>query len=97
MNAPMPPAAFATLQVATCNLLNLARAGRVFYPNQDPYTEAEYQRKTAWIGERLRALNADIIGVQEVWDESALRAAVAASGLRYPRLLVPGAENTPDG
>lgn len=97
MNAPPPAAVFATVQVATCNLLNLARASRVFYPNQDPYTEAEYQRKTAWIGERLRALNADIIGVQEVWDESALRAAVAASGLRYPQLLVPGAENSPDG
>lgn len=98
MNAPAPqPAAFATVQVATCNLLNLARPGRVFYPNQDAYTDAEVQRKTAWIGDRLRALNADVIGVQEVWDESALRAAVAASGLRYPTVLVPGAENTPDG
>jgi endonuclease/exonuclease/phosphatase family metal-dependent hydrolase len=89
------PPNYATLFVATCNLLNLANPQRVFYENQDPYDEREYERKIDWIGERIRALNADVLAVQEVWDESALKAAIARSGLRYDFVAVPGAENTP--
>lgn len=82
-----------TLMVATCNVLNLANPGRMFYPNQDAYTEAEYGRKVAWLGDRFRTLNADVLAVQEVWDEAALKAAIAHSGLRYDFVAVPGAEN----
>jgi endonuclease/exonuclease/phosphatase family metal-dependent hydrolase len=89
------PPNYATLFVATCNLLNLANPQRVFYENQDPYEEREYERKIDWIGERIRALNADVLAVQEIWDESALKAAIARSGLRYDFVAVPGAENTP--
>ena len=89
------PPNYATLFVATCNLLNLANPQRVFYENQDPYDEREYERKIDWIGERIRALNADVLAVQEVWDESALKAAIARSGLRYDFVAVAGAENTP--
>ena len=38
----------ATLMVATCNVLNLASAGRSFYPNQDAYSAAEFERKLAY-------------------------------------------------
>lgn len=93
MHSNPVPSPTSTLTLATCNLLNLALPGRVFYANQDPFSATEYQRKTQWIGERLRALNADVIGFQEVWDEAALRTAVAASGLRYPTVLALGAEN----
>lgn len=82
-----------TLMVATCNVLNLANPGRMFYPNQDAYTEAEYERKVEWLGNRFRTLNADVLAVQEVWDEAALKAAIAHSGLRYDFIAVPGAEN----
>lgn len=82
-----------TLTVATCNLLNLARPQRLFYPNQDPYTEQQYERKIQWLGERFRVLNADILAVQEVWDLSALQAALKASGLHYGFVAVPGAED----
>ena len=37
-----------TLQVATGNLLNLALPGRNFYPGQDGYDDAEYERKVAY-------------------------------------------------
>lgn len=40
----------------------------------------------------LARLNADVLGFQEVWDESALMSAVARSGLRYGRVAAPGAE-----
>jgi endonuclease/exonuclease/phosphatase family metal-dependent hydrolase len=89
------PARYATLMVATCNVLNLAQAGRSFYEGQDPYTNTEFERKVSWLGERFRALNADVLAVQEVWDEVALRAAVARSGLQYGFVSVPGAENGP--
>ena len=48
-----------------------------------------------WLGERFRVLNADVLAVQEVWDEVALRGAIARSGLRYTHVSVPGAENGP--
>ncbi|MDQ0037745.1 endonuclease/exonuclease/phosphatase family metal-dependent hydrolase [Variovorax boronicumulans] len=89
------PPNYATLFVATCNLLNLANPNRVYYENQDAYNEREYERKIDWIGERFHALNADVLAVQEVWDEAALKAAIARSGLRYDFVSVPGAENTP--
>jgi endonuclease/exonuclease/phosphatase family metal-dependent hydrolase len=89
-----PPA---TLVLATCNTLNLANPGRLFYPNQDPFSPDEYARKVEWLGGMVRRLNADVIAFQEVWDEAALRDAVAASGLRYPHLVAPGAEQGAQG
>lgn len=84
-----PPA---TLVLATCNALNLANPGRLFYDNQEPFGADEYARKVEWLGGMLRRLNADVIALQEVWDEAALRDAVAASGLRYPHVAAPGTE-----
>ena len=86
---------WATLTVASCNVLNLAQPGRAFYAGQDPYSEAEHGRKLDWLGDRFKALNADVLAVQEVWDEVALRGAIARSGLRYTHVSVPGAENGP--
>ena len=86
-----------SLVLATANTLNLAAPGRVFYDNQEPYGADEYTRKTLWLGAQLRRLNADLVAVQEVWDESALRDAVRHAGLRYPTMLVPGAENGAQG
>lgn len=92
--APRPaPPAWATLTVATANLLNLANPGRVFYPNQEPYNTREFERKLDWLGARFLTLNADVLAVQEVWDEAALKGAVHRSGLRYDTIVAPGAEN----
>ena len=87
------PVPLATLMVATCNVLNLANPGRMFYENQDPYTEAEFDRKLTWLGSRFRMLNADVLAVQEVWDDAAFKGALSRSGLRYDFVAVPGAEN----
>lgn len=87
-----PPNGWATLTVASCNLLNLALPGRVFYANQEPYGADEQAKKLEWLGSMLARLNADVLGFQEVWDESALISAVARSGLRYGRVAAPGAE-----
>ena len=82
----------ATLVLATCNTLNLASPGRLFYENQEPFSADEYQRKVGWLGAMMRRLNADVIALQEIWDEAALRDAIAASGLRYAHVGAPGAE-----
>jgi predicted extracellular nuclease len=82
-----------TLTVATANVLNLANPGRTFYANQDVYSQNEFERKIEWLGGRIAALNADVLAVQEVWDEAAIKAAVSRSGLRYSTVAVPGAEN----
>ena len=95
MNHDNPPPRYATLMVATCNVLNLALPGRPFYHNQPPYNPRDYDAKVQWLGERLRTLNADVLAVQEVWDEAAFADAVARSGLRYDFVAVPGAENGP--
>ena len=81
-----------TLTVATSNVLNLAAPNRAYYPNQDAYSQSQYQRKLEWLGGRLSAANADVVAVQEVWDESALKGAVHASGMRYATVIAPGAE-----
>jgi predicted extracellular nuclease len=82
-----------TLTVATANVLNLANPGRMFYANQDTYSQNAFERKIEWLGGRIAALNADVLAVQEVWDEAAIKAAVSRSGLRYSTVAVPGAEN----
>lgn len=91
------PAAWTTVMVASCNVLNLALPGRRFYPNQDPYGVAEHERKLDWLGAMLRRLNADVTGFQEVWDEAALKAAVARSGLQMRHVVAPGAETGAEG
>ncbi|MDR3410191.1 MAG: endonuclease/exonuclease/phosphatase family protein [Formivibrio sp.] len=88
---------WATLSVATFNMLNLALPDRMFYANQTPYSTQEYRRKVEWLGLQLSRLNADLIAVQEVWDETALRDAVANSHLHYSTVQAPGAEQGATG
>lgn len=95
--ASPPPPALATLTVATCNVLNLALPGRVTYANQAPLLRDEYERKLDWLGHMLGRLNADVLGLQEVWDEAALREVVVRSGLRQVQVTAPGAEQGAQG
>jgi len=89
--APSAPTWF-SCQVASANLLNLALPGQVFYANQDPWSEPEFGRKRAWLGAMFSRLQADVLGVQEVWHLDALRACVNDSGLRQAHVVAPGAE-----
>jgi predicted extracellular nuclease len=96
-NSPINGNAIEGVQIATFNVRNLANAGRVFYLNEDAYSASEFERKISWLGDRFKALNADVIAVQEVWDEAALKAAVHRSHLRYETIIAPGAENHSGG
>ncbi len=67
--------------VATFNLYNLQLPGRDMHPGQTPWTQEQYERKVAWTGSRLVELDADIVGLQELWHRDAMVEILAASGL----------------
>ena len=67
--------------VATFNLYNLQLPGLAMNPRQKPWTTAEYGRKLTWTGNQLRELDADIIGLQELWHADAIGAALEKANL----------------
>ena len=77
--------------VATFNLYNLQMPGKRMNPGQKVWTQAEFDRKVGWIGSQLATLNADIVGLQELWHADAMATVLAASGLdaTYDLLATP--------
>ena len=67
--------------VATFNLLNLQVPGGRLNPGQRPWSEEQFARKAAWVGERLAALDADIVGLQELWSSAAMERVLEGAGL----------------
>lgn len=67
--------------VATVNLYNLQLPGERLNPNQRPWTQAEFDRKITWLAAQLMALNADIVGLQELWHRDAMAAVLRAGRL----------------
>ena len=67
--------------VATFNLYNLQLPGAPMNPGQQVWTAEEYARKLTWIGAQLKSLDADVIGLQELWHRDAMADVLAASGL----------------
>jgi predicted extracellular nuclease len=81
------------VKVGTFNVLNLARPGEQFYPDQRPYTLTEFDRKADWIAEQLRRMDADVVGFQEVFHAEALQEVCKRSGLYTGGMVVaPGAD-----
>lgn len=60
------------VHVATFNLYNLQLPGLRMNPNQKPWTKEEFERKVSWTARQLSALDADIVGLQELWHADAL-------------------------
>ena len=67
--------------VATVNLYNLQLPGAAMNPNQRPWTTAEFDAKVTWLAARLTALDADVVGLQELWHRDAMVAVLRAAGL----------------
>jgi predicted extracellular nuclease len=61
------------LRFATFNVCNLALPGVKFYEDQLPYSQQDYEAKTDWIAQQLDRLDADVIGLQEIFSQAALR------------------------
>lgn len=83
------------LRIATLNCLNLALPGRRVYDAVEPYEPDEYIAKTQWLAALLDRMAADVVLVQEVFHEQALRDVVnqSASGARAYRCAAPLADD----
>ncbi|QGX98893.1 alpha-1,4 polygalactosaminidase [Roseovarius faecimaris] len=61
--------------IASFNVKNLIGPDKEYYKFQT-YTPEEYAWKEDWLADQLLALNADIIGFQEIFEEEALQAVI---------------------
>jgi endonuclease/exonuclease/phosphatase family metal-dependent hydrolase len=61
------------IRFATFNVCNLAPPGAKLYDNLEPLTPEAYEAKADWIAAQLDQLDADVIGFQEIFSQSALR------------------------
>ncbi len=68
------------VKVGTFNVLNLAREGERYYPDERPYSAPEYAEKATWIAGQLTSMKAHVVGFQEVFHEEALRDVCDRSG-----------------
>jgi endonuclease/exonuclease/phosphatase family metal-dependent hydrolase len=67
--------------VATVNLYNLQLPGAAMNPNQEPWTPSEFEAKITWLAAQLTTLDADVVGLQELWHRDAMLAVLQAGGL----------------
>jgi len=67
--------------VASFNVKNLIGADQEYYKFQT-YTPEEYAWKEDWLADQLLALDADVIGFQEIFEEAPLRAVLDETSRR---------------
>ncbi|MFW7526293.1 endonuclease/exonuclease/phosphatase family protein [Vibrio ostreicida] len=72
-----------TLTLATANLFNFIKPPNAFYDFENIYDNAAWQQKCRWTQHNLQILNADIIGVQEVFSIDAAQQLFADMGYPY--------------
>ncbi len=77
--------------VATFNLYNFQLPGLAMNPFQKPWTKTEFERKVSWVARMLEDIDADIIGLQELWHAEAMEVVLARRALRdtYDLLATP--------
>jgi predicted extracellular nuclease len=77
--------------VATFNLYNFQLPGLPMNPFQKPWTKAEYERKVSWVARMLDTIDADIVGLQELWNAEAMETVLARQALegKYDLLAEP--------
>lgn len=83
------------IRFATFNVCNLAPAGAKLYDNLAPLTPAQYEAKVAWTAQQLDQLDADVVGLQEIFSMAALREVLARSR-RYHDAHLAGFAPAPD-
>ena len=77
-----------TLRFATLNLQNLQLPGEALYPKTARYSVADYEAKVAWLGGVVKRLDADVLGVQELWTPRCLYDVFASADLDQAYKLV---------
>lgn len=85
------------IRLATFNVRNLVSPEIAYYDDLPPYTQEEYDAKTAWIAEKIDQSNADVIGFQEIFSKKALSDVVAKTRQYREAHLICFDQNTPPG
>ena len=67
--------------IASFNVKNLIGADQEYYKFQT-YTPEEYAWKADWMADQLLALDADVVGFQEIFEEAALQAVIDETTVR---------------
>nr|WP_086938251.1 endonuclease/exonuclease/phosphatase family protein [Thaumasiovibrio occultus] len=72
-----------TLKFATWNLLNFLAPPFAAYEMENIATHAQWEKKCRWISMMLAAIDADVVGFQEVFSQQALTQLCQDAGLTY--------------
>jgi endonuclease/exonuclease/phosphatase family metal-dependent hydrolase len=83
------------IRFATFNVCNLGPPGAKLYDNLAPYTAEQYEAKLDWTAQQLDQLDADVIGLQEIFSMASLREVLARSR-RYRDAALCGFDPEPD-
>ena len=83
------------IRFATFNVCNLAPAGAKLYDNLEPFTSEQYQAKLDWTARQLDELDADVVGLQEIFSMASLREVMARTR-RYREATLCGFDPAPD-
>ena len=77
--------------VATFNLYNFQLPGLPMNPFQKPWTKDEFNHKVSWVARMLDTIDADIIGLQELWHAEAMETVLDRQVLegKYDLLATP--------
>src|SRR3954454_48926 len=84
-----------TFSVATFNLYNFQLPGLAMKPFQKPWTKEEFNHKVSWTARMLENIDADIVGLQELWNAEAMETVLARQALedKYDLLATPATGN----
>ncbi|WP_374361526.1 endonuclease/exonuclease/phosphatase family protein [Pseudoduganella danionis] len=83
------------IRFATFNVCNLSQPGAKLYDNLEPLSPEDYAAKVQWTAQQLDRLDADVIGLQEVFCLQALRDVLAHSR-HYRDAALCGVSTAPD-
>jgi predicted extracellular nuclease len=80
-----------SFSVATFNLYNFQLPGLKMNPFQKPWTKEEFNRKVSWTARMLENIDADIVGLEELWNAEAMETVLAREALKdkYDLLATP--------
>ncbi len=81
-------------KIGTFNVQNLSSPNIELY-NSFQYSQEEYEKKIQWASNQLIAINADIVGFQEIFDQKALMEMIRMSNI-YQKSSLCCATNSPN-
>ncbi|MDO9131617.1 endonuclease/exonuclease/phosphatase family protein [Hydrogenophaga sp.] len=69
------------LSIGSFNLYNLNEPGLPMYTDKTGWTQAQYDRKIGWTAHQLQSLDADVFGLQEMWNVVSVQRALTSAGV----------------